>query len=239
MTGTAKEVAGEVHAVYGLEVVAIPTNRPCIRLRLPDLCCPDEDAKWQAVADAAERLRARNLPLLIGTRSLEASERLSRVLTQMDLPHRVLNARQDAEEAEIIAQAGQPGMITVATNMAGRGTDIRLGDGVAVAGGLHVILTEYHDSPRIDRQLIGRCARQGDPGCAQAIVAIDDALFREHGGWLYQSLRRHQELSPALLGLLRRHCQNAAERIHGRERRDTLKQDRALDTMLAFAGNQI
>ncbi|MBU1664081.1 MAG: hypothetical protein KKG92_01615 [Gammaproteobacteria bacterium] len=241
MTGTAKEVSGELHAVYGLEVVAIPTNRPCIRIREADVCCPDEDGKWQAVADEAARLRQRNVPVLIGTRSLEASEALAAVLKQMSLPHRVLNARQDAEEAEIIAQAGQPGMITVATNMAGRGTDIRLEEGVAAAGGLHVILTEFHDSPRVDRQLIGRCARQGDPGCTIAIVAFDDALFREHGGWLYKMLARTRShaLSPLSLTLLRRRCQHAAERIHGRERRDTLKQDRDLDTMLAFAGNQI
>jgi preprotein translocase subunit SecA len=241
MTGTAREVASEVHAVYGLEVVAIPTNRPCIRLREPDVCCQDESAKWQAVAEEAARLRARNVPLLIGTRSLEASEHLSLVLRKMELPHRVLNARQDAEEAEVVTEAGLPGMITVATNMAGRGTDIRLGSGVADAGGLHVILTEFHDSPRVDRQLIGRCARQGDPGCAVAIVALDDALFREHGGWLYQLLARTRghAIPPWLLTLLRRRCQRAAENIHGRERRDTLKQDRDLDTLLAFAGNQI
>jgi preprotein translocase subunit SecA len=125
--------------------------------------------------------------------------------------------------------------------MAGRGTDIRLGPGVAEAGGLHVILTEYHDSPRVDRQLIGRGARQGDPGCALAIVAFDDALFRELGGGLYKLLARTRshQLPPMLLKLLRRHCQRVAERIHGRERRDTLKQDRDLDTLLAFAGNQI
>ncbi len=241
MTGTAKEVAGELHAVYGLEVVAIPPNRPCVRIREVDRCCPGEAAKWRAVAEEAAQLRERNMPVLIGTRSLEASEQLSAMLERMALPHRVLNARQDAEEAEIVARAGQPGTITVATNMAGRGTDICLGDGVAAAGGLHVILTEFHDSPRVDRQLIGRCARQGDPGRALAIVAFDDALFREHGGWLYRLLTRFPShaLPPLPLALLRQRCQHAAERIHGRERRDTLKQDRDLDTLLAFAGNQI
>ncbi|MDP2433479.1 MAG: hypothetical protein Q8O33_15850 [Pseudomonadota bacterium] len=241
MTGTAKEVAGELHAVYGLEVVAIPPNRPCVRVRERDRCLPDAAMKWRAVADTAARLRERNLPVLIGTRSLEASEALAAVLQQMALPHRVLNARQDAGEADIVARAGQPGTITVATNMAGRGTDIRLGEGVAAAGGLHVILTEFHDSPRIDRQLIGRCARQGDPGRTLAIVACDDALFREHGGWRYRLLARTcgHAIPPPLLTLLRRHCQRAAEHIHGRERRDTLKQDRDLDNLLAFAGNQI
>ncbi len=237
MTGTAREVAAELHAVYGLEVVAIPTNRPCVRRHLPDVCLADEEAKWRAVADTAACLRGNGVPVLIGTRSLEASEQLARVLKLWGLPHRVLNARQDAGEAEIVAEAGQPGTITVATNMAGRGTDIRLGEGVAEAGGLHVLLTEYHDSPRIDRQLIGRCARQGDPGCAQVFLALDDALFRQHGGWLLRVIARRP--SPALIALLRRRCQRAAERIHGRERRDTLKHDRDLDNLLAFAGNQI
>lgn len=241
MTGTAHEVRGELHAVYGLEVVSIPTKKPSIRLRDTDVCCVDEAAKWQAVAAEAARLQRKNAPVLIGTRSLEASERLSAVLKQCALPHRVLNARQDAEEADIVAEAGLPGMITVATNMAGRGTDIHLGSGVVEAGGLNVILTEYHDSPRIDRQLIGRCARQGDPGRAVAIVAFDDALFREHGGGLYTLLKQlpRHTLPPWLLGLLRQRCQQAAERIHGRERRDTLKQDRDLDSLLAFAGNPI
>lgn len=241
MTGTAREVAAELYGVYGLEVVAIPTNRPCQRVLLPSVCCPDEDAKWRAVAAEAARHSARGAPVLIGTRSLEASERLAAVMAAMGLEHRVLNARQDAEEAEIVAAAGQPGKVTVATNMAGRGTDIRLGAGVPEVGGLHVILTEFHDSPRVDRQLIGRCARQGDPGTAVAIVAEDDDLFRRHGGAVYQLLRRTApgRWSPRQLRLLRWLAQQAAERIHGRERRDTLAQDRSLDTMLAFAGNQI
>lgn len=241
MTGTAREVAAELHGVYGLEVVAIPTNRPCQRVLLPSVCCPDEDAKWRAVAAEAAKHSARGAPVLIGTRSLEASERLAAVMTSRGLEHRVLNARQDAEEAEIVAAAGQPGRVTVATNMAGRGTDIRLGPGVPEVGGLHVILTEFHDSPRVDRQLIGRCARQGDPGTAIAIVAEDDDLFRRHGGAFYQLLRRTApgRWSPRQLRLLRWLAQQAAERIHGRERRDTLAQDRSLDTMLAFAGNQI
>lgn len=241
MTGTAREVAGELYAVYGLEVVAIPTNRPCVRVLPADQSCANEAAKWQAVATQAAALSGRGIPVLVGTRSLEASERLSAVLTQLQLVHRVLNARQDAEEADVVAQAGQPGIISVATNMAGRGTDIRLGAGVADRGGLHVILTEFHDSPRVDRQLIGRCARQGDPGCAMAIVALDDALLAEHGGWLLEvlsGLYRGRLPGPAL-ALLRWYAQRAAERIHSRARSDTLKQDRNVDTMLAFAGNQI
>ena len=177
----------------------------------------------------------------IGSRSVEASEHLSAALQAAGIAHRVLNARQDAQEADVVAQAGQPGVVTVATNMAGRGTDIHLGAGVADRGGLHVILTDFHDSPRIDRQLFGRCARQGDPGSAVAIVAIDDVLVREHGGALYQALRRSYTQGPpaALFDKLRRHAQRRAEAIHARTRRDTLKQDLNLDTMLAFAGNQI
>ena len=241
MTGTAREVRGEIWAVYGLETETIPTNRPCIRVYLPALCCVDEAAKWRRVAQAARLMRDQGRPVLIGSRSVEASEKLAAALTEAGLPHTVLNARQDAQEAEVVAAAGQPGVITVATNMAGRGTDIHLGRGVVEAGGLHVILTEYHDSSRIDRQLFGRCARQGDPGSAQAIVGLDDALFRDHGGVLHAVLaRRYRDgLPPRWLGVLTRVAQRRAENIHARTRRDTLNQDRKLDTMLAFAGNQI
>jgi len=241
MTGTAREVAGELYAVYALEVVTIPTNRPCLRVRPPDRCCVSQADKWQAVAVQAAALSASGIPVLIGTRSLEASEHLSEVLTKAQLLHKVLNARQDAQEADVVAQAGQPGVISVATNMAGRGTDIRLGNGVPECGGLHVILTEFHDSPRVDRQLMGRCARQGDPGCAIAIVALDDALFVEHGAGLVAVLKRLQrgQLAVPFLVVLRWYAQHAAERIHARARRETLKQDRNVDNMLAFAGNQI
>lgn len=241
MTGTAREVAAELHAVYGLEVVAIPTNKPCRRAVLPPVCLPDEDAKWQAVAAEAAQHSRGGAAVLIGTRSLEASERLSGVLAAAGLDHRVLNARQDAEEAHVIAEAGQWGSITVATNMAGRGTDIRLGSGVPEAGGLHVILTEFHDSARIDRQLFGRCARQGDQGTAIAIVALDDDLFARNAAWLFRvaGLANLYSRQGKVLGVLRWLAQRNAAKIHARERRDTLTLDRSLDTMLAFAGNQI
>ena len=241
MTGTAKEVRSEIWAVYGLETVTIPTNRPCLRVTQPSRCCHDEAEKWREVAREAARVSALGRPVLIGTRSVEASEKLALELEAAGLTHRVLNARQDADEAQVVAEAGQPGVITVATNMAGRGTDIHLGPSVAEKGGLHVVLTEFHDSQRIDRQLVGRCARQGDPGSTVAIVALDDALFREHGGALYKMLTRSYPagLSPFWLDRLRRRAQHGAEAIHARTRRDTLKQDRNLDNMLAFAGNQI
>jgi preprotein translocase subunit SecA len=241
MTGTAQEVRHEIWSVYRLETVAIPTNRPSQRRTAPTICCANEDAKWRRVAQEARQVRDSGRPVLIGTRSVEDSEHLAAALDQAGIPHRVLNARQDAEEADVVAHAGEPGTVTVATNMAGRGTDIHLAPGVAEAGGLHVVLTDYHDSPRIDRQLFGRCARQGDPGTAIAIVAIDDVLVREHGGAMYQALQRSYPLGPpaALFEKLRRHAQRRAEAIHARTRRDTLKQDLNLDTMLAFAGNQI
>jgi preprotein translocase subunit SecA len=186
-------------------------------------------------------MREAGRPVLIGSRSVEASEHLSEALNRAGIEHRVLNARQDAGEAEVVAQAGKAGVVTVATNMAGRGTDIHLGEGVAAAGGLHVVLTEYHDSPRIDRQLIGRCARQGDPGSAVAIVALDDTVLREHGGQLHRLLQQVFPGGPPAFWVerLRHHVQRRAQAIHARTRRDTLRQDQNLDTMLAFAGNQI
>ena len=241
MTGTAREVRREIWAVYGLETVAIPTNRPSQRRKSPTVCCANARQKWQRVAQEVQALTARGLPVLVGTRSVEASEQLAQVLTEAGIAHRVLNARQDADEAEVVAQAGISGTVTLATNMAGRGTDIHLGPGVTERGGLQVILTEFHDSPRIDRQLFGRCARQGDPGRTVAIVAIDDAVLREHGGRMHALLARLWPHGPGphWTEWLRRHAQRKAQAIHARTRRDTLKQDLNLDTMLAFAGNSI
>lgn len=245
MTGTAREVAPEIRLVYELHTVTVAPNRPSKRRLLPSRCYADTAAKWQAVADEAQAALSRGQPVLVGTRSVEASEALSAVLQQRQVPHDVLNARQDEDEAERIARAGERGALTVATNMAGRGTDIHLGAGVAEAGGLHVILTEFSDSARIDRQLIGRCARQGDPGSAVALVALDDALFVEHGGLrlkLVRALARRigaPAVPAALIEWLRRGAQKKAGAIHARTRRQTLAQDRKLDSTLAFAGNQI
>jgi preprotein translocase subunit SecA len=181
--------------------------------------------------------------VLVGTRSVVASEKLSQVLTEHGLPHAVLNARQDADEAALVAGAGERGAITVATNMAGRGTDIGLGPGVAELGGLCVILTEYHESPRIDRQLIGRCARQGDPGTCMAIVALDDELFRQHGGPELALLRKVFGSQPQAVqtwvARCRRAAQARAEAMHARTRRDTLRQDRNLDQLMSFSGDPL
>jgi preprotein translocase subunit SecA len=241
MTGTAHEVRREIWSVYALETVAIPTNRPCIRTLAPTRCCAREADKWRLVAQEVQRVHSTGRPVLIGSRSVEASEQLAEALTLAGIKHRVLNARQDADEAQVVAQAGQAGVVTVATNMAGRGTDIHLDEGIAARGGLHVVLTEFHDSPRIDRQLIGRCARQGDPGSAVTIVALDDSVLHEHGGQLHRLLARLYPDGPPAFWLerLRGLAQRRAQAIHARTRRDTLKQDQNLDTMLAFAGNQI
>jgi preprotein translocase subunit SecA len=179
MTGTAATQAIEFHTVYGLYVETIPTNRPVIRIDHPDVLFPTKVEKEQAVAAEIRRVHATGQPILVGTASVEESERLSRMLA--DVPHCVLNARNDEVEAAIVAQAGQRGAITVSTNMAGRGTDIRLGEGVAALGGLYVIGTNRHESRRIDNQLRGRAGRQGDPGCSRFFVSLEDPLMVKYG----------------------------------------------------------
>jgi preprotein translocase subunit SecA len=177
MTGTAAASARELRKIYRCHVVQIPTNRPVIRKRLPDLIFGTEQQRWDAVVDEICRLHAEGRPVLIGTRSIDKSERLSQMLEARGIKHQVLNANHIEEEADIVARAGLPGKVTVSTNMAGRGTDIKLGEGVMEMGGLHVICTEMHDSARIDRQLYGRCGRQGDPGTYRQFLSLDDELL--------------------------------------------------------------
>jgi preprotein translocase subunit SecA len=241
MTGTAREVARELWSVYRLPVVTIPTNRPVRRLRLPDQVYVAANAKWAAIVESLRRLHAEGRPVLVGTRSVSASEHLSELLKAAGLAHQVLNARQDQEEAEVIATAGSRGRITVATNMAGRGTDIRLGPGVAELGGLHVLATERHDARRIDRQLFGRGGRQGDRGSFQAIVSLEDEIVHEHFAGhatrLGKLMRRKDGLVPGWLGgLLVGVAQRTAERHHGRTRRELLRVDDHLSDLLAFTG---
>ena len=175
MTGTASTQAIEFQTVYGLWVETIPTNRPVIRLDQPDMLFAKKAEKEQAVVEEIRRVHSTGQPILVGTASVEESERLSASLAEV--PHRVLNARDDEVEAAIIAQAGQRGAVTISTNMAGRGTDIRLGKGVAALGGLYVISTNRHESRRIDNQLRGRAGRQGDPGCSRFFVSLEDPLM--------------------------------------------------------------
>jgi preprotein translocase subunit SecA len=238
MTGTAREVAGELRAVYGLRVVRLPPNRELLRRNVGGRIVPDAAAKWSRVAAHATRIVATGRPVLIGTQSVEASEALSAELAERRLPHVVLNARQDADEAEIVAGAGQSGRITVATNMAGRGTDIALGAGVAEAGGLHVILTGYHDSTRIDRQLYGRAGRQGDPGSYESIVALDDELFQRFAPRLAGAVGGGGGVARLGWTLLRRHAQSAASRSHAQQRREQIRADERLDQGMGFAGRE-
>ncbi|MGH7354040.1 MAG: prepilin peptidase [Candidatus Rokuibacteriota bacterium] len=241
MTGTARETAAELWSVYRLAVVSIPTNRLLHRQRHPDRVYPDAGAKWRAVVERIAALHGQGRPILVGTRSVAASEHLSALLAAAELPHRVLNARQDKEEADIIARAGEPAQITVATNMAGRGTDVRLAPGVAELGGLHVIATERHEAGRIDRQLFGRGGRQGDPGSYEAFVSLEDEIVALHAGWVERRLaslvsRTSGWVGDRLAALVVHRAQRAAERLHSRIRRDLLRHDEQRETTLAFAG---
>lgn len=181
MTGTAHPNEREFARVYKLPVVAIPTNRPMIREQWTDKVFPTEDVKFDAVAQQVKELIDKGRSVLIGTRSVEKSERLSEKLKALDIKHEIINARQHETEAQVVSKAGEPGAVTIATNMAGRGTDIKLGRGVAEAGGLHVLGTERHDARRVDRQLAGRSGRQGDPGSCQFFLSLDDELLEALG----------------------------------------------------------
>jgi len=234
------EVAPEMRSVYAMDVLRIPPNRPLARRDLGQRVFLDGDRRWAAVVQRAAEMRRAGRAVLIGTRSVAASELASVHLGAAGLAHEVLNARQDQREAEIIADAGQPGRITVATNMAGRGTDILLSPEVRQAGGLHVILSEYHDSARVDRQLFGRAGRQGDPGSCEAIVALDDELFLAHAsallGWLRGCVSEAGLLPAPLARVLRQSAQAAAERQNSRVRRQTIEMDKRVERSLAFAG---
>ena len=181
MTGTAKTEEQEFQKIYGLDVVVVPTNKPNIRIDYPDVTYKTRRAKYRAVANAIEELHKKGRPVLVGTTSIQQSEELSELLKKRGIEHNVLNAKFHEKEAEIVADAGQMGAVTIATNMAGRGTDIVLGDGVAELGGLHIIGTERHESRRIDNQLRGRCARQGDPGSTRFYLSLEDDLMRLFG----------------------------------------------------------
>jgi preprotein translocase subunit SecA len=241
MTGTGAEVAGEFGTVYGLPVVRVPTHRPSKRIYRPDRIFQTEQEKWQAIADRVAELNARGVPVLLGTRSVAASEVASGLLAARGLEHTVLNAKQDEEEAQIVAGAGAVGRITVATNMAGRGTDIQLLPEVSDLGGLHVILSERYEAGRIDRQLAGRCARQGDPGTFEAILSLEDPVLDPFRGGLLDWLVRRFVL-PGVPGeaackrLLIRFAQYRTERMQSRVRKNLLKTDKQMGDILSFSG---
>ncbi len=221
MTGTAASSSTEMRLVYKLQVVPVPTHRPVRRVEDPLRVFATEDAKWAAVVDEVIRVHHLKRPILIGTRSIRQSSRLSEMLHSAGIEHSVLNAQHPESEARVVETAGQSGSVTVATNMAGRGTDIKLGPGVAELGGLHVICTELHDSPRIDRQLIGRCARQGDPGSFRKFLSLEDEIIataygKDRDFWF----SRYQKLSPAELDRLSHLFRRAQYRVERRYYRD-------------------
>lgn len=244
MTGTGAEARAEFWHTYHLPVIVIPTNRPCKRAVMPDRVFTNAVAKWKAVIDEVRRVHTNGRPILIGTRSVRSSQYLSGLLATEGFEHQVLNAVRHDQEAQIIGGAGQQNRITVATNMAGRGTDIVLGTGIAKLGGLHVIATERHESGRIDRQLYGRCGRQGDPGSAQAFVSLEDELMQQHAHLISSALllryaNSGREISSAFSRSLIDGAQRRAERISLRRRRDVLRTDNWLDEHLGFAGKAI
>ena len=241
MSGTINEVAGELRDVYGTDVATIPTNRPNRRQRYRERLLASEDDKWRYVVERIRTVHAEGRPVLIGTRSVVASEHLSELLTKAGLQHEVLNARRDEYEADIVAKAGIRGRITVATNMAGRGTDIKLGEGVADLGGLHVIATERHEARRIDRQLFGRCARQGDLGSYEEIAALEDHLVCIYLSDPLQRIARKLLDSGSRPGetgamLLVARAQMKAQARSGRMRVQMQKMDEYLGNVLAFTG---
>jgi len=241
MTGTAKEVVKELWGVYRLPVVKIQTNKQVRRQAAPPLIYATEEEKWNGIVQEIQQKYTEGRPILVGTRSVASSEHLGKLLSQTNIPYQLLNARQDAEEAEIVAKAGNAAQVTVATNMAGRGTDIRLGEDVAARGGLHVIATECHESPRIDRQLFGRCGRQGDPGSYHLIASLEDELMLRFGKGLWRWMLNHVvpqrgKLRLTVVRWFIAHTQRAAQRHHRVIRRDLQKSDEQLETTLAFSG---
>ena len=231
MTGTAVQAAREIRKTYGLPVTPIPTHRPCIRHGNPARIFRSLEAKWDAIVETIEVVISAGRAVLVGTPSIEASERLGQLLKQRSIKHIILNAKYHEMEADIVKDAGKPGRVTVATNMAGRGTDIMLGEGVADNGGLQVIATEMHSSARIDRQLIGRAARQGDPGGYQFFLSLEDELLTSLEADVLEKIRQQSspnksgELPDGWHGFFRK-TQRFIEKTHFKQRKDLLRQEK-------------
>jgi preprotein translocase subunit SecA len=218
MTGTAKTEEEEFKKIYGLEVIVVPTNRPMIRNDMPDVVYKTENGKFRAVVEEIVKRHQNKQPVLVGTVSIENSEKLSEMLKKKGVKHTVLNAKYHAQEAEIVSQAGQPGAVTIATNMAGRGTDIVLGEGVPELGGLHIIGTERHESRRIDNQLRGRAGRQGDPGSSQFYLSLEDELMKRFGAENIMAMMDRlgmEEDQPIESKLITRAIESAQKRVEG------------------------
>jgi preprotein translocase subunit SecA len=241
MSGTVREIRSELWSVYGLRVQRIPLHRPSRRRHLKDRVYSGAEQKWEAIVASIEALQHQGRPVLIGTGSVADSEYLGHKLTLAGIAHRILNARQDRHEAEIIAAAGRKGQVTVATNMAGRGTDIPLGAGVAELGGLHVISAGRNPAGRIDRQLSGRCARQGDPGTHEAILSMEDELIRQSiptvlSRFLRWYAGRGGPLRRRLMLQVQRLAQQRAESLQRRARSQLMRLERQTARLLAFSG---
>ncbi|NPA56084.1 MAG: preprotein translocase subunit SecA [Epsilonproteobacteria bacterium] len=231
MTGTAQTEATEFAEIYGLEVISIPTNKPVIRKDLNDLIYKTEEEKFEAVINKIKELHKKGQPILVGTASIEKSEILHKLLKKANLPHTVLNAKNHEKEAHIIEKAGQKGAITVATNMAGRGVDIKLGDGVKELGGLAIIGTERHESRRIDNQLRGRGGRQGDPGMSQFYLSLEDNLLRIFGSDKIKNImdrlgiQRGEHIESKIVTRSIENAQKKVENMHFESRKYILKYD--------------
>jgi len=240
MTGTAKESAGELWHIYRLPVITIPENKPCQRKIWAQQVFPDLESKNKAVLDEIIAVHNQGRPVLVGTRNIKASEELSIQLKGMGLDHQVLNATRHKEEAHIVYRAGERNTITIATNMAGRGTDIKLGAKIAELGGLHVMATECHESRRIDRQLFGRAARQGDPGSARSFVSMEDELIRRYipesvRRIIQTSLKKDNRFNYWTAVKTVAWAQAVAQRVAFKNRRSVLSMDTWLDDSLSFA----
>ena len=237
MTGTASTSSRELLKIYKTRVIPVPTNRPPIRSALPTLVFGNSEEKWQAIIDDIHQQHEKGRPVLIGTRSIDKSVALSQLLSAHGIKHQVLNARQITQEAKIIAEAGQSRRVTVATNMAGRGTDIRLADEVQQLGGLHVICSELHEAQRIDRQLIGRCGRQGDPGTYRQFFALDDEILLTGYGPKKSETLKQRGQSAGIQGELAGYvslfqkAQRRVERRHFRDRKIMLHHDKERQKM--------
>lgn len=235
MSGTVAEVAHELSTIYGMPLTTIPRRLPLQRRVARRQVFESRDILWTVTGSIAQRFVERGQPLLIGVGSVREAAMASKVLTELGIRHQVLSAAQDKDEADAVARAGQPGMVTVATNMAGRGTDIHLGDGVAGLGGLAVLLCERHSSSRVDRQLIGRCARQGDPGLAMELLSQEDAIIDNLPKWLVPSARflcRRWPFEALVFKLAQDRGENAARR----RRFELVRRDEKVAKMLGFAG---
>jgi preprotein translocase subunit SecA len=235
MTGTAASSSNELRKIYSTRVINVPTNKPPKRIQWPDLVFGSDSQKWNAIADEIESIHKTGRPVLVGTRSIDKSEMLSKILFKRQIQHDVLNARNLAREAQIVAGAGKVSRVTVATNMAGRGTDIKVTGPSLDLGGLHVICTEVHESARIDRQLIGRCGRQGDPGTYRQFMSLEDEILELGlGAEKANRLLAHQSQPAKMLARfanLFRTAQSNIETRHFKGRKMLLHQEKLRQEM--------